>query len=163
MFPIPSGKNTAATAGNPNGAQNGDQGRVDAKGFQNAVTDPRTFANQNQRAAAINNNNGAASASAIQTDALRSKSRSAAAAARQTGTPAVTAATTNQSSPQSAPTARATAASLTPLPPARPVVSNGQTFLGSLNTAVASRLPPNVAARTQGAAPGRSQDGPRDF
>jgi hypothetical protein len=73
------------------------------------------------------------------------------------------AATTNQSSPQSAPTATATAATLTPLPPARPVVSNGQTFLGSLNTAVASRLPPNVAARTQGAAPSVPQQGQRDF
>jgi hypothetical protein len=164
MFPIPSGKNTAATAGNPNGAQNGDQGRqkpgLDARNRQNAAADPRTLAN---RTAAINNNNGADSASAIQTDALRSRSRSAAAAARQTGTPAVTAATTRQSSPQSAPTATATTASLTPLPPPRPASSNGQTFLGSLNTAVASRLPPNVAARTQGAAPGRSQDGPRDF
>jgi hypothetical protein len=73
------------------------------------------------------------------------------------------AATTSQSSPQSAPTATATAASLTPLPPARPVVSNGQTFLGSLNTAVASRLPPNVAARTQSAAPSVPQQGQRDF
>jgi hypothetical protein len=168
MFPIPSGKNTAATAGNPNGAQDGAQdgaqGRqlpgVDARGRQNAAGDPRTLAN---RTAAINNNNGAASASARQTDALRNRSRSAAAAARQTGTPAVTAATTNQSSPQSAPTATATAASLAPLPPPRPAVSNGQTFLGSLNTAVASRLPPNVAARTQGAAPSRPQDGRRDF
>jgi hypothetical protein len=152
MFPIPSGKNTAATAGNPNGAQNGDQGRqlpgVDARNRQNAAADPRTLAN---RTAAINNNNGADSASAQQTDALRNRSRSAAAAARQSGTPVAPAATTNQSSPQSAPTAAATAASLTPLPPARPVVSNGQTFLGSLNTAVASRLPPNVLARTQGA------------
>jgi hypothetical protein len=164
MFPIPSGKNTAATAGNPNGAQNGDQGRqkpgLDARNRQNAAADPRTLAN---RTAAINNNNGADSASARQTDALRNRSRSAAAAARQTGTPAVTAATTNQSSPQSAPTATTTTASLTPLPPPRPASSNGQTFLGSLNTAVASRLPPTVAARTQGAAPGRSQDGPRDF
>jgi hypothetical protein len=168
MFPIPSGKNTAATAGNPNGAQDGAQdgaqGRqlpgVDARGRQNAAADPRTLAN---RTAAINNNNGAASASARQTDALRNRSRSAAAAARQTGTPAVTAATTNQSSSQSAPTATATAASLTPLPPARPVVSNGQTFLGSLNTAVASRLPPNVAARTQSAAPSVPQQGQRDF
>jgi hypothetical protein len=167
MFPIPSGKNTAATAGNPNGAQNGDQGPqkpvLDAKGRQKAVTDPRTFANQNQRAAAINNNNGAASASARETDALRNRSRSAAAAAGKSGTPVAPAATTNQSSPQSAPTATATAASLTPLPPARPVVSNGQTFLGSLNTAVASRLPPSVAARTQGAAPSVPQQGQRDF
>jgi hypothetical protein len=65
MFPIPSGKNTAATAGNPNGAQNGDQGRqkprLDARNRQNAAADPRTFAN---RTAAINNNNGADSASA---------------------------------------------------------------------------------------------------
>jgi len=168
MFPIPSGKNTAATAGNPNGAQDGTQdgaqGRqlpgVDARGRQNAAGDPRTLAN---RTAAINNNNGAASASARQTDALRNRSRSAAAAARQTGTPAVTAATTSQSSRQSAPTATATTASLAPLPPARPVVSNGQTFLGSLNTAVASRLPPNVAARTQGAAPSVPQQGRRDF
>jgi hypothetical protein len=164
MFPIPSGKNTAATAGNPNGAQNGDQGRqlpgVDARGRQNAAADPRTLTN---RTAAINNNNGVASASARQTDALRNRSRSAAAAAGKSGTPVAPAATTNQSSPQSAPTATATAASLTPLPPARPVVSNGQTFLGSLNTAVASRLPPNVAARTQGAAPSVPQQGQRDF
>jgi hypothetical protein len=164
MFPIPSGKNTAATAGNPNGAQDGDQGRqkpgLDARNRQNAAADPRTLAN---RTAAINNNNGAASASAQQTDALRNRSRSAAAAARQSGTPVAPAATTNQSSPQSAPTATATAASLTPLPPARPVVSNGQTFLGSLNTAVASRLPPNVAARTQSAAPSVPQQGQRDF
>jgi hypothetical protein len=164
MFPIPSGKNTAATAGNPNGAQNGDQGRqkpgLDARNRQNAAADPRTLAN---RTAAINNNNGADSASARQTDALRNRSRSAAAAARQSGTPVAPAATTNQSSPQSAPTATATAASLTPLPPARPVVSNGQTFLGSLNTAVASRLPPNVAARTQSAAPSVPQQGQRDF
>jgi hypothetical protein len=167
MFPIPSGKNTAATAGNPNGAQNGDQGPpapvLDTKGRQKAVTDPRTFANQNQRAAAINNNNGAGSASARQTDALRNRSRSAAAAAGKSGTPVAPAATTSQSSLQSAPTATATAASLTPLPPARPVVSNGQTFLGSLNTAVASRLPPNVAARTQSAAPSVPQQGQRDF
>jgi hypothetical protein len=164
QFPIPSGKNTAATAGNPNGAQNGAQGRqlpgVDARGRQNAAADPRTLTN---RTAAINNNNGAASASARLTDALRSRSRSAAAAAGKSGTPVAPAATTNQSSPQSAPTATATAASLTPLPPARPVVSNGQTFLGSLNTAVASRLPPNVAARTQGAAPSVPQQGQRDF
>ena len=164
MFPVPSGKNTAATAGNPNGAQNGDQGRqkpgVDARGRQNAAADPRTLAN---RTAAINNNNGAASASARQTEALRSKSRSAAAAAGKSGTPVAPAAPTSQSSSQSAPTATATAASLTPLPPARPVVSNGQTFLGSLNTAVASRLPPNVAARTQSAAPSVPQQGQRDF
>jgi len=41
MFPVPSGNNTAATAGNPNGAQDGEQGRavpgVDAKGRQNAA------------------------------------------------------------------------------------------------------------------------------
>ena len=164
MFPIPSGKNTAATAGNPNGAQNGDQGRqlpgLDARNRQNAAADPRTLAN---RTAAINNNNGADSASAQQTDALRNRLRSAAAAARKSGTPVAPAATTRQSSPQSAPTATATAASLTPLPPARPVVSNGQTFLGSLNTAVASRLPPNVAARTQSAAPSVPQQGQRDF
>jgi hypothetical protein len=164
MFPIPSGKNTAATAGNPNGAQNGDQGPpapvLDTKGRQKAAGDPRTLAN---RTAAINNNNGAASASARQTDALRNRSRSAAAAAGKSGTPVAPAATTSQSSPQSAPTATATAASLTPLPPARPVVSNGQTFLGSLNTAVASRLPPNVAARTQSAAPSVPQQGQRDF
>jgi hypothetical protein len=134
MFPIPSGKNTAATAGNPNGAQNGDQGRqkpgLDARNRQNAAADPRTLAN---RTAAINNNNGAASASARQTDALRNRSRSAAAAAGKSGTPVAPAATTNQSSPQSAPTATATAASLTPLPPARPVVSNGQTLPSSRN------------------------------
>lgn len=167
MFPIPSGKNTASTAGNPNGAQDGEQGRpesgVGAGGRQKAVTDPRTFANQNQRTAALNNANGAASASARQTDALRNRSRSAAAAARRSGTPVVPAAPTSQSSRQSAPTATATVASLTPLPPARPAVSNGQTFLGSLNTAVASRLPPNVAARTQSAAPSVPQQGQRDF
>jgi hypothetical protein len=138
MFPVPSGKNTAATAGNPNGAQNGDQdgaqGRqlpgVDARGRQNAAADPRTLAN---RTAAINNNNGAASASARQTDALRNRSRSAAAEAGKSGTPVAPAATTSQSSLQSAPTATATAASLTPLPPARPVVSNGQTLPSSRN------------------------------
>jgi hypothetical protein len=164
MFPVPSGNNTAATAGNPNGAQNGDQGRqkpgLDTRNRQNAAADPRTLTN---RTAAINNNNGADSASARQTEALRSKSRSAAAAAGKSGTPVAPAAPTSQSSSQSAPTATATAASLTPLPPARPVVSNGQTFLGSLNTAVASRLPPNVAARTQSAAPSVPQQGQRDF
>jgi hypothetical protein len=145
MFPIPSGKNTAATAGNPNGAQDGTQdgaqGRqlpgVDARGRQNAAGDPRTLAN---RTAAINNNNGAASASARQTDALRNRSRSAAAAARQTGTPAVPAATTSQSSRQSAPTTTATTASLTPLPPARPVVSNGQALPSSRNPTSSGQL-----------------------
>lgn len=151
MFPIPSGKNTAATAGNPNGAQDGEQGRqlpgVDAKGRQNAAADPRTLAN---RTAAINNNNGANSASASTTDALRNRSRSAAAAARRSGTPVVPAATTSQSSPQSAPTATATAASLTPLPPARPVVSNGQTLPSSRNATSVGQL-------------SATQDGVRDF
>jgi hypothetical protein len=168
MFPVPSGNNTAATAGNPNGAQNSDQGRPVPSprpnsgssytgGVGNATNDPTN------RAAAINNNNGAASASSNQTDSLRNRSRSAAAAARLSGTPVAPAATTSQSSRQSAPTATATAASLTPLPPAQPVVSNGQTFLGSLNTAVVSRLPPNVAVRTQGATPSVPQQGRRDF
>jgi hypothetical protein len=145
MFPVPSGNNTAATAGNPNGAQDGAQdgaqGRqlpgVDARGRQNAAGDPRTLAN---RTAAINNNNGAASASARQTDALRNRSRSAAAAARQTGTPAVPAATTSQSSRQSAPTTTAATASLTPLPPARPVVSNGQALPSSRNPTSSGQL-----------------------
>jgi hypothetical protein len=168
MFPVPSGNNTAATAGNPNGAQNSDQGRPVPSprpnsgssytgGVGNATNDPTN------RAAAINNNNGAASASSNQTDSLRNRSRSAAAAATLSGTPVAPAATTSQSSRQSAPTATATAASLTPLPPAQPVVSNGQTFLGSLNTAVVSRLPPNVAVRTQGATPSVPQQGRRDF
>ena len=80
-FPVPSGKNTAATAGNPNGAQDGDQGRPVplprpnsgssyTGGVGNATNDPTN------RAAAINNNNGAASASANQTDSLRNRSRS---------------------------------------------------------------------------------------
>lgn len=173
MFPVPSGKNTAATAGNPNGAQTGEQERqlpgVDARGRQNAAADPRTLAN---RAAAINNANGAASASARQTDALRNRSRSAAAAARKSGTVVAPVATTSQAAQQSVTAATAATASLTTLPPARPVVSNGQTFLGSLNTVVASRLPPNVLARTQSAGldpadqqPKRSvaQQGVRDF
>jgi hypothetical protein len=144
MFPVPSGKNTAATAGNPNGAQDGDQGPpvpvLDAKGYQKAVTDPRTFANQNQRAAAINNNNGAASASANQTDSLRNRSRSSAAAARRSGTPAAPTAATSQRSQQSAPTTTAATASLTPLPPAQPVVSNGQTLPSSRNATSSGQL-----------------------
>jgi hypothetical protein len=103
MFPVPSGKNTAATAGNPNGAQDGDQGRPVplprpnsgssyTGGVGNATNDPTN------RAAAINNNNGAASASANQTDSLRNRSRSSAAAARRSGTLVAPAAATSQSS-----------------------------------------------------------------
>jgi hypothetical protein len=153
MFPVPSGNNTAATAGNPNGAQDGEQGRavpgVDAKGRQNAAGDPRTLTN---RTAATNNANGAAAASANQTDLLRNRSRNIAAAARQSGTPVAPAATTSQGSQQSAPTTTAATASLTPLPPAQPVVSNGQTLPSSRTTATAIVGQLSVA-----------QDGVRDF
>ena len=145
MFPVPSGKNTAATAGNPNGAQDGEQGRPVPStrpnsgssytgGVGNATNDPT------DRAAAINNNNGAASASANQTDALRNRSRSASAAARQSGTTAAPAAAPAQNSQQSAPTTTATTASLTPLPPARPVVSNGQALPSSRNPTSSGQL-----------------------
>jgi hypothetical protein len=151
MFPVPSGKNTAATAGNPNGAQDGEQGRavpgVDAKGRQNAAGDPRTLTN---RTAAINNASGAAAASANQTDALRNRSRSSAAAARRSGTPVAPTAATSQSSQQSAPTTTAATPSLTPLPPAQPVVSNGQTLPSSRNAASVGQL-------------SVTQDGVRDF
>jgi hypothetical protein len=155
MFPVPSGNNTAATAGNPNGAQNSDQGRPVPSPRPNSGSSytggvGNATNNLTDRTAAISNNNGAASASANQTDSLRNRSRSAAAAARQTGTPAAPAATTSQSSRQSAPTTTAATASLTPLPPARPVISNGQTLPSSRNLTSSGQL--NVA-----------QDGVRDF
>ena len=155
MFPVPSGKNTAATAGNPNGAQDGDQGRPVplprpnsgssyTGGVGNATNDPTN------RAAAINNANGAASASANQTDSLRNRSRSSAAAARRSGTLVAPAAATSQGSQQSAPTTTAATPSLTPLPPAQPVVSNGQTLPSSRNATSVGQL-------------SVTQDGVRDF
>jgi hypothetical protein len=132
MFPIPSGKNTAATAGNPNGAQDGDQGRPVplprpnsgssyTGGVGNATNDPTN------RAAAINNNNGAASASANQTDALRSASRASAAATR----PFILG---NSSQVNKAAATAAVATGASTLLPGKPPVSNGQVVGPAFNS-----------------------------
>jgi hypothetical protein len=124
MFPIPSGKNTAAgtvpTGPDQSAAESARLARQNAAAQQAINTRPRPTdpANPGQRLAAVNNANGAATPSARQTDALRNASRKAAA------TRPFIPGNSSQANKAAATAAVATGAST--LLPGRPPTSNGQ-------------------------------------
>jgi hypothetical protein len=124
MFPIPSGKNTAAgtvpTGPDQSAAETARLARQNAAAQQAINTRPRSTdpANPGQRLAAVNNANGAATPSARQTDALRNASRKAAA------TRPFIPGNSSQANKAAATAAVATGAST--LLPGKPPFSNGQ-------------------------------------
>jgi hypothetical protein len=122
MFPIPSGKNTAAgtvpTGPDQSAAETARLARQNAAAINTRPrsTDP---ANPGQRLDAVNNANGAATSSARQTDALRNASRKTAAATRSF-IPG------NNSQVNKAAATAAVATGASTLLPGKPPVSNGQ-------------------------------------
>jgi hypothetical protein len=124
MFPIPSGKNTAAgtvpTGPDQSAAETARLARQNAAAQQAINTRPRPTdpANTGQRLAAVNNANGAATPSARQTDALRNASRKA--AATRPFIPG------NSSQVNKAAATAAVATGASTLLPGRPPTSNGQ-------------------------------------
>ena len=132
MFPIPSGKNTAAgtvpTGPDQSDAETARLARQNAAAQQAINTRPRSTdpANPGQRLAAVNNANGAATPSARQTDALRNASRKSAAATR----PFIPG---NSSQVNKAAATAAVATGASTLLPGRPPVSNGQVVGSAFN------------------------------
>ena len=125
MFPIPSGKNTAAgtvpTGPDQSAAEDARLARQNAAAQKAINTRPQSTdpANPGQRLAAVNNANGAATPSAGQTDALRNASRKSAAATR----PFIPG---NNTAVNRAAATAAVATGASTLLPGRPPVSNGQ-------------------------------------
>jgi len=133
MFPIPSGKNTAAgtvpTGPDQSDAETARLARQNAAAQQAINTRPKPAdpANPGQRLAAVNNANGAATPSARQTDALRNASRKSAAATR----PFIPG---NSSQVNKAAATAAVATGASTLLPGRPPVSNGQVVGPAFNS-----------------------------
>jgi hypothetical protein len=131
MFPIPSGKNTAAgtvpTGPDQSAAEDARLARQNAAAQKAINTRPQSTdpANPGQRLAAVNNANGAATPSARQTDALRNASRKA--AATRPFIPG------NSSQVNKAAATAAVATGVSTLLPGKPPVSNGQVVGSAFN------------------------------